>query len=226
MLPAPFQLWFLRSLLVYNLAYPWLKKAILRRPGVYFGVAGLLWFGMFSLPPFFEGEGLLFFGLGVWLALRDQEVLTPPGWFRPGLFAGLWLGTAALKTWLAFRGGPAFSVPTALALLTLHKMGEASGVLTAWFGLDGLVRWCMARGWFRWLTGFSFMIYVLHVPFVNYATELALRYGRGVPHLHLLTYLALPLLIIGVSVGLGALLRRAAPGAYAVLTGGRGLAAS
>lgn len=41
-LPAPFQLWFLRSLLVYNLAYPWLKKALLRWPAAYFWVAGLM----------------------------------------------------------------------------------------------------------------------------------------------------------------------------------------
>jgi hypothetical protein len=225
-LPAAFQLWFLRSLLVYNLAYPWLKKAVLRRPGIYFGVVGVLWFVMFSLPPIFEAEGLLFFGLGVWLALRNKDVLTPPRWFRPWLFAGVWIGVSALKTWLAFRGGEELGLPMALGMLTLHKVGEASGMLTAWFALNGLVRGFMAWGWFRWLTGFSFIIYVLHVPFVNYATELVLRYGRGVPHLHLLTYLFLPLVVILVSVGLGALLRWATPGIYAMLTGGRGLATS
>ncbi len=70
------------------------------------------------------------------------------------------------------------------------------------------------------------MIYVLHVPFVNYATELALRYGPGIPHVQLLTYLLLPLLIVALAVSVGALLRAAAPGVYAVLTGGRGLATS
>ena len=221
--PAPFQLWFLRSLLVYSLAYPWLKAAILKRPAIYFGVAGLLWFFMVPLPVG-EGEGLLFFGLGMWLALGGHDVQAPPRWFRLGLFGGVWLGAAALKTWLAFRGGPQLTMPLAAAMLLLHKLGEVSGMLTAWFGLNGLVRWCMARGWFRWLTGFSFMIYVLHVPLVNYATELALRYGRAVPHIHLLTYLGLPLLIVLFSVGVGALLRWALPGVYAVLTGGRGLA--
>ena len=68
-----------------------------------------------------------------------------------------------------------------------------------------MMRWCMARAWFRWLTGFSFTIYVLHVPLVRYATALALRYERSVPHIHLLTYL--PLLIVVFSAGLGALLR-------------------
>jgi hypothetical protein len=223
--PAPFQLWFLRSLLVYNLAYPRLRVAILRKPAIYFSVVGLLWFFMIELP-FIEGAGLLFFGLGMWLALRQKEVLVPPRWFRLGLFAGLWLGVCLLKTWLAFHVGPPFSWPLGLSMLALHKVVEISGMLVAWFGLNGLVRWCMARAWFQWLTGFSFMIYVLHVPFVNYATELALRYGRAVPHIHLLTYLLLPLLVVAVSVGIGALLRKVAPGIYAVLTGGRGLATS
>ena len=223
--PAPFQLWFLRSLLACNLAYPWLRVAILRKPIIYFSVAGLVWFFMVPVP-LVEDESLLFFGLGMWLALRGKDVLTPPGWFRLGLVAGLWLGVCLLKTWLAFHVGPPFSLPLGLSMLALHKVGEASGMLVAWFGLNGLVRWCMARAWFRWLTGFSFMIYVLHVPLVNYTTELALRYGRAIPHIHLLTYLALPLLIVAVSVGIGALLRAVAPGIYAVLTGGRGLATS
>ena len=63
----------------------------------------------------------------------------------------------------------------------------------------------MARTWFRWLTGFSFTIYVLHVPLIHYATELATRYERSGPHIHLLTYL--PLLIVVFSAGLGTLLR-------------------
>ena len=223
--PAPFQLWFLRSLLVYNLAYPWLKKAVLTRPTLYFSVAGLLWFFLVPLP-LIEGEGLLFFGLGTWLALRDKDVLTPPSWFRLALFAALWLGASAIHTWLAFHVNPHFQGPTMLAMLILHKLSEISGMLTAWFGLDGLVRVAMAHRWFRWLTSFSFLIYVLHVPLVNYATELALRYGRSVPHSHLLTYLLLPLLIVVLAVSLGALLRWLTPGVYAVLTGGRGLATS
>ena len=225
LLPAPFQLWFLRSLLVYNLAYPLLKKALQRWPAGYFGVAGVLWFTLLPLP-LVEGEGLLFFGLGGWLAWRGYDGLTPPRWYRPGLLAALWLGSAALKTWLALRGGPEYGLALKLAMLTLHKLGEASGMLTAWFGLDALVRGAMARRWFRWVTSFSFLIYVLHVPAVNYATELALRAGRGRPHLHLLVYLLVPLLVIAGSVLLGALLRTGAPRAYAVLTGGRGLAGS
>ena len=222
-LPAPFQLWFLRSLLVYNLAYPWLKKAVAQWPRWYFSIAGLLWLAGVPLP-LVEGEGLLFFGLGLWLAQRGYDVQRPPRWFRPGLGAALWLGTAALHTGLAFGGGPARGLGHPLLLLTLHRIGEISGLLTAWFGLDGLVRAAMARGWFRWLTGFSFIIYALHVPAVNYATEAALCHGATLPQPQLLTYLLVPPLIIAGSVALGAGLRRVAPKAYGLLTGGRGLA--
>ena len=93
---------------MYNLAYPWLKKALLHWPTAYFWVAGLLWFFMVPLPVI-EGEGLLFFGLGAWLALRSLDGLTPPRWLRVLPLAALWLGVCLLKTWLAFRAGPPLS---------------------------------------------------------------------------------------------------------------------
>ena len=112
--------------------------------------------------------------------------------------------------------------PLGPLMILLYRLSEVAGILTAWFGLDWLVRRAMALGWFQWLTGFSFLIYVLHVPTVNYATELAFRFGQRVPHLSLLTYLLLPLLIIVAAVTIGATLRKLAPRAYGLLTGGRG----
>ncbi|MBC7446440.1 MAG: acyltransferase [Hymenobacteraceae bacterium] len=225
-LPLPFQLWFLRNLLVLNLAYPWLRAAVTRGPRIYFPVVALIWF--FGIDLFIVGgEGLLFFGLGTWLALRGHDVQAPPAWLRVPITAVLWVGAAAGLTWLAFRGQPAFGEngpqPFAFAMIGLYRLSEVMGILTAWFGFDWLVRRAMALRWFAWLTGFSFFVYVLHVPTVNYATALAFRFGKGIPHLSTYTYLLLPLLIVAGAVTVGAMLRRLAPGAYAVLTGGRGL---
>ncbi len=224
--PVPFQLWFLRNLLVLNLAYPLLRAAVRRQPKVYFGVVGVIWFLGINFG-FVGGEGLLFFGLGAWLALTGRDVLTPPRWLRLPVAAALWVGAAASLTTVAFavEPDPATGIGGRwfFSMLALYRLSEAAGVLTAWFGLDWLVRRAMARRWFAWLTGFSFLIYVLHVPTVNYATELSFRFGRGVPHIALLTYLLLPLVIVAVAVMIGAALRRLVPGAYALLTGGRGL---
>ncbi|OON68286.1 acyltransferase family protein [Hymenobacter sp. CRA2] len=215
LLPVPFQLWFLRSLLVYNLAYPALRWVLDRAAGIYFVVAALLWLTEFNVL-FVEGNGLLFFALGVWLRRRGKEVLLQPRWFRLLPFAALWLGIVGLKTWLAFY----YAHPPFMPMLLLHRAAELLGVLVMWFGSNALVRVAMQRRWFQWLTGFSFMIYALHVPLVNYATEAVLQHW---PRQQLLTFLLLPLAVAALAVLLGAALRRAVPGVYGVLTGGRGL---
>lgn len=224
--PIPFQLWFLRNLLVLNLAYPALRWAVTRGPQVFFPIAVLMWIFGIELP-FLGGEGLLFFSLGTWLALRGRDLQARPAWLSVPVAMLLWIGSATILTWLAFRGQPPFGPngpePFVFVMLGLYRLCEVSGVLAAWFGLDWLVRRAMAQRWFAWTAGFSFLIYVLHVPTVNYATALALRYGKGIPHITTWTYLLLPPLIVGAAVLIGATLRRLAPGIYGVLTGGRGL---
>jgi peptidoglycan/LPS O-acetylase OafA/YrhL len=115
------------------------------------------------------------------------------------------------------------NMPVAITMLLLHRAGEIAGLLAAWYGLDTLAQRAMAQAWVRWLAGFSFIIYAVHVPLVNYATEAVLQYGAGVPHINFYTYLVLPLVISAVAVALGALLRTVARPVYGVLTGGRGL---
>lgn len=215
LLPVPFQLWFLRSLLVLNLAYPALRWVLDRGAGIYFAVAGLLWLTDFNVL-LFEGTGLLFFALGVWLRRRNAEVLLQPRWFRLLPFALLWLGLVGLKTWLAFY----FDHPPFIPMTLLHRSTEVLGVLVMWFGSGAVVRAAMRRRWFVWLTSFSFVIYALHVPLVNYATEAVLQRW---PQQQLLTFLLLPLVVVALAVLLGATLRRWAPAVYSVLTGGRGL---
>jgi hypothetical protein len=109
------------------------------------------------------------------------------------------------------------------ALLLMFRFVEFSGLLVAWFGMNWLVRWCMARQWFVWSSGFSFMIYALHVPLVNYLLDPAFQQWSGLPMFRLMLYFALPLALVGLSIGVGAVLRRVVPPVYGVLTGGRGM---
>ena len=134
----------------------------------------------------------------------------------------VWLGLCGIKTWMAFSV-ESMSSPTALVMLFLHRGGEVAGLLTAWFGMDRFAAAAMRLRMFRWLTGFSFVIYAMHVPTVNYMTEAALRAGAGIAHIELVTYLFVPLVVIAISVAIGATLRAGARPLYSVLTGGRGL---
>jgi fucose 4-O-acetylase-like acetyltransferase len=221
MAPVPFQLWFIRCLLVYNLMYPWLKTAVLKIPKTYFIVAGLLWLSSFH-GWIIEGEGLMFFPLGIWLNKTNADIQSPPSWLRIRPLAACWLMVAVAKTWLAFQGmiGP-WIFPV---LMVLHKLVSLMGLMVIWFGFDGGVRFLMNQKWFVWLSAFSFMIYAMHVPLINYALILAFAFANSIPHYRLLTFILLPTTIIGLSVVFGVLLRSIVPKAYSILTGGRGFA--
>jgi len=222
--PLPFQLWFIRCLFVYNLMYPLLRKAVTRFPKLSFGVAGFLWLTEFHLW-FLEGEGLLFFSLGIFLCKREIDLQTAPRRWALEALGYAWVGAAAVKTFLAFNGH-LVGMPVQPLLLLLHKCVGLSGLVTVWYGFDRVVECFMARRWFVWPSAFSFIIYALHAPLVNYAMTFLFPYGEGVPHFRLLMFVGLPLAVIAICVGTGAALRRLAPGFYGLLTGGRGLVAA
>lgn len=224
--PAPYQLWFLRVLFVLNALYPLISLAVRSPIGRWFFFLFAFLFWLSNMHLFFvEGEGLLFFSLGVLIQKTGFSVERPPRWLNPWPWGILWLGTGLLKTWLAFTVGELPDESVYPLMAHLHKVCIFSGLVTAWFGGDALVRWCMARPWFVWLSAFSFMIYAVHAPMVAVLIDPTLRALANLPDPHLATYILLPLGLIAVSVLLGVVLRKLSPTAYGWLTGGRGLAA-
>ncbi len=210
--------------------HSWIRTAVLRRPRLTFGVMGVLWLATIGAW-FFEGEGLLFFTLGVWLCKTGRDIEARPAWLRLGPAAAAWVSLAALKSWLAFAHDPhlasgpsAATMERAIAMLVLHKAVVALGMVVMWYGVDDAVRWAMARRGFVWLSGFSFIIYALHVPLVYYAMIWVFPLVGGMPHHRLWVFVLLPTAITAFCVLVGASLRQMAPRVYGVLTGGRGQA--
>ncbi|MFM8741899.1 MAG: hypothetical protein ACKODM_01040, partial [Cytophagales bacterium] len=75
-----------------------------------------------------------------------------------------------------------------------------------------------------WLSGFSFIIYTLHAPLVAILINVSFDWLQGIDGFRMIGFVCLPMLLIAVCVVLGAVLRKAAPRLYGLLTGGRGLA--
>lgn len=224
LIPVPYQLWFIRVLLIYNIAYPAIRWCVTHRlvKWIFFSIAALMWLGTMGFV-LFEGEGLLFFSLGVWMQKTNFNIDLPARWLKP-----LWWGCgfillATIKTVLAFLGQPVLGNAIFPALIILHKSVILCGLISAWYGCNGLVNWCMQRKWFVWITAFSFIIYAIHAPLVAYSIEAVFAVVNYLPHYRLLTFILLPLTIIAFAVGTGALLRWVWPGFYGVLTGGRGM---
>jgi len=49
-------------------------------------------------------------------------------------------------------------------MILMHKLAQFAGLVAAWYGCNAIVAWSMGHRWFVWLSGFSFIIYVMHVP--------------------------------------------------------------
>ncbi len=219
--PVSYQLWFIRVLLIYNLAYPFLKWCVIHRIAkwIFFSVAILFWISTGGLI-LIEGEGLLFFSLGIWIQKTDFDIDSPGKWLRPEFWLIIFILFSVTKTLLAFNGNFKAVQPI---LLLLHKVTVLSGLIWAWYGCNWLVKFCMNKQWFVWLTAFSFMIYVLHAPFVVYATKAVFMQISTWYNYRIVIFFLLPLSIVLLSVIFGALLRKIIPKWYSFLTGGRGL---
>ena len=224
LVPVPFQLWFIRVLLMYNIAYPWLRNWVTSKKGrrIFFPIAIFLWLATFGTP-FFEGEGLLFFSLGIWMQKTEFNIQSPNKWLKPLPWFLVFILAASSKTWLAFNGQPFFGDAVYPVLVVLHKLVVFSGLVAAWFGCDALVKRFMGYDWFVWLSGFSFIIYALHTPILFYVNQSLLPLLEHIANYRILLFITLPIAIIIFCISTGALLRKIVPKVYSILTGGRGL---
>jgi fucose 4-O-acetylase-like acetyltransferase len=222
-IPVSYQLWFIRVLLVYNFAYPAIRWCVQNEKArwVFFGFAFLLWLGTLGFV-FVEGEGLLFFSLGVWMQKNDFSIEAPRTWLRPMTWSIVFVGLATLKTFLAFNGMAIMGKSVYPVIVLLHKAVVISGLITCWYGFDPVVKWCMTRPWFVWLSAFSFIIYAMHAPLVAIAINGMFSVLQPIQGYQLITFFLLPTIIIALCILTGVLLRAIAPKVYSVLTGGRG----
>lgn len=220
--PVSYQLWFLRVLLIYNIAYPVIKWCVLNKKArwIFFSVTVLLWLTTANFI-LVEGEGLLFFALGVWIQKTNFNIDQPNKWLDP-----LWCGMAfillcAAKSWLAFKG-QSLGNSVFPVLIIMHKLAILTGLIAAWYGCNALVRFCMNQKGFVWLTAFSFIIYAMHVPLVAYSIDAVFEFMKGITGYRFITFILLPVTVIGLCVVVGAVLRKFTPKVYSFLTGGRG----
>lgn len=218
--PVSFQLWFIRSLFIYNLLYPVIKRAVTKFPVVWFSLVFLFWHTVYSFY-FIEGMGLFFFSFGIWVNKYNYPIHKKPVWFSYYVSWLFYLGVSVIKTFMAFELHPA-EPATPYILYALQDVSVVSGILAIWFGGDSIVKWCMSLKWFMWASKFSFIIFALHVPLINYVTRLTFIYCHNIPDYRLLTYIIVPIFILMFCIAIGAFLRSVSPKVYRVATGGRG----
>lgn len=218
--PTSFQLWFIRCLFFYNLLYPLMVKAVLKGPWIWFPIVGFLWFTTSGFY-FVEGEGLLFFSLGILIAKRGFNIEQPLNKKLWWLALIAFIGSATAKTVLAFYMKD--TIPNGIILSFLHKTTVFAGLVTMWYGFDKLVLFLMNKAWFVWVSSFSFIIYAAHVPLVNYLTTYMNGAFSGYSFSRIAVFATAPTIIILLCIAFGAVFRKVLPSVYRISTGGRGL---
>lgn len=220
--PIAFQLWFIRVLLLYNIAYPAIRWCVLNIPKTWLIFTFILYFfGVYLF--FIEGAGLFFFSLGIWIQKNKFDIETPPKFLPAKWFIAFFVLISLVKTYLAFHGLALLGADTGLVIGILYRLNELCGLVGLWYGADGLVRWASRLQFIRFAQPFSFMIYAFHVPVLYYAMHFcSLQIGHW-PYHRLIAYVFVPIFIILISIGIGAFLRKIWPSFYGLLTGGRGL---
>jgi fucose 4-O-acetylase-like acetyltransferase len=221
--PVPYQLWFVRVLIIYNLAYPVLFWCVTNKivKWIFFPAVTFLWVATFGTL-IVEGEGLLFFSLGIWMQKKHFNMESPSTFLKPIPWAIAFILLCTIKTWLAFKGFAVLGNYIFPILAIMHKLIIICGLIAAWYGSSYFVLRFVRKKWFVSLSAFSFIIYAVHAPavalFINGMFAL-LHHCTGY---RIITYILLPVMIIFISIAFGALLCRFAPRMYAITTGGRG----
>lgn len=218
--PVAYQLWFIRVLFIYNLSYPLLKYCITNRVAswIFFAFAILFWISTGGVI-FVEGEGLLFFSLGIWMQKTNFNINQSGTLLSLNFWIPCFIILSLAKTILAFQ--PHFN-GIEVTLLFTHKLVVISGLITAWYGSNKLVVFFMKQKWFAWVSAFSFMIYAMHAPAVVYLTKAIFLYSPNFYALRITTFFVLPCLLIAFAILISAILRSYLPKAYLFVTGGRG----
>lgn len=224
LLPVPYQLWFIRVLIIYNLAYPLLRWCIMHKiiRFIFFSALVFLWITTFNAV-YIEGEGLLFFSIGIWLQKTNFNIESPSKFLNPFAWLIVFIIICTAKTALAFTGYFYLGNKIFVLLEVMQKITIFSGLIGVWYSTTGIVMRFMNKKWFVWLSAFSFIIYVMHAPAVAIGISSFFELLHYMQGYRILTYILLPFVIIVASIVFGALMRKLFPQFYSILTGARGV---
>ena len=211
----PYQLWFLRDLIV----------MVFLSPIIYFVIKKINYFFLLVTLPFwilnqdnlvFTSEALLFFSIGSFLALENAELLEKKT-INSYLFLSIWIVILLLKTFSEFyfeRG----SLPVVLLL----KSSILVGIYAFWSWYDNLIKNNQNRFIrFNPIMNFSFFLYVFHEPTLTIIKKVLFKVFGSFENKHLFIYLLSPFATIFICVFVGITIKKVIPNFYNLITGNR-----
>ena len=221
-----FQLWYIADLFKMVIISPviyWLVKKCKLFPVIVFGILWLL-----EISFIINGEGLLFFTVGAYLAVNQvmisgmeciKETAMDKYKRNTILLTILWVAGCISYVLLSATMGETAYIT--YVLLVLYKINVLTGLVSVWRLYDLNAGKLQEKKWVETVSACTVMVYVAHEPLQHLLTDILLE-KMAFNGAHTLVYFGLPVVIICGCVGLGLLLKKVCPKVYGVLIGGRG----
>jgi fucose 4-O-acetylase-like acetyltransferase len=206
-MPMVFQFWFIRDLFILNILFTAIRKAVDCCPGGIFILTLLLWIGNTEIYIVNTGA-LFFFTLGYYIVKYDldyrrlEEIRMRD--------AGIMYGITIIAS-MFFRD----SIPA---------LGAINILVGIMFFLKLSGRFVKSPSAYRllsWLEKYSFWLYATHVILLASMVKISMRIMPPTGIWLLANYFLVTLLCIIILVAAGAIIRRAIPKIFSILTGGR-----
>lgn len=211
--PIPYQLWFIRDLILIVITSPLIYLLIKYLRGFLIFAAFCLWLINFDIL-IYSVEALFFFTLGSYLAINKHSI--DKEWnVSPILLLSLWLILLIIKLYLNYINGDVF-----LKLL-IHQFSILVGMMALWGSYDAIFKKRKYTPSKNSVILLSFFLFVSHEPLLTIIKKL-FYFVLGISELtSLIIYIISPVITITICLFAGQIVKKSAPRMYMVLTGGR-----
>lgn len=214
--PIPYQLWFLRDLMILVILSPFLFCLIKKFNYSVLLIFMVAWFLDFDFICI-SSESLLFFAFGAYISIFKKEILEIK-FSKKGLIYTLIWGLM-----LFFRNALVqYNYDNSYLLLILHKISILIGIVAIWSFYDIWVKnRDLTKSTLYAFSNYSFFIFVFHEPMLSFLKKILFYVTNKNELMSLLIYIIAPLITIVMSLLIGCYLKRFVPKFYSIISGGR-----
>jgi surface polysaccharide O-acyltransferase-like enzyme len=214
--PIPYQLWFIRDLIVLIIFSPILYWLIKYLKFYIISIFLITWFFQLNYL-IFSNESLLFFVLGAYISIKKINIQTTKVKKQNVFFSMIWISLIIIKTTLVY-----INFDNELIIRILHKSSILIGIISIWLIYDMIFKKAdLTKTLYYQIFKYSFFLYAFHEPVLTIFKKAFYKILGQSELSSFLIYISAPMITIFVSILIGFVLRKTMPKYYYLMTGGR-----
>lgn len=211
--PVLYPMWFMRDLFLLNLASIGIKKCVDRFPVMVLCFVSVIWLLPLPIPIIggtkLSGQSLVFFVLGYYVVkyrIRIRDIDKIPGVWIAGIYA------VSVAVTVFFRG--------TVYHYTLLHITIVAGIAVL-VKISGRMAQSRGKSFYLRFASYSFYIFAFHEMGLTILTKILARNVHQTVAVQVIEYFGIPIVMIGICMILGWLLKTYFPKLNRLLTGGR-----